>query len=289
MEVVSWYNTTNIGKFELQRSLRSSKGKRKADRLAGKHRVSPIRGHEMVSLLVKMGVAVAILTLASAMFLHNVSSSPSMLQNSLSTDGGISGRVLDANGQPITQMTIFAEREDIIIRPTPRGWTNKDGEFTIQGLMAGRYRLFSRKDEDGYPHTGFSFYTLGEGAEPLVEVYEHRTTPNVIIKLGPKAAVLVGRVVDSNTKQPLPHANITLRRVDHPERFLSTGLFWHGVKGGFRVLVPSLPFTIKVSEPGYQDWYFRRPSERAQASALLLPANSTKSLVVALRPRTRAK
>lgn len=240
-------------------------------------------------LLVNIGVAMTLLIMASAKFLPTVSSSSSTPQDNVSADGEISGRVVDADGQPVSQMTIFAERENMIIRPTPRGFTNQHGEFTIQGLIAGRYRLYSRKEDDGYPHTGFSFYTHGESAEPLVQVYEHRSIRNVIIKLGPKAAVLVGRVVDAATNQPLSHATITLRRVDQPKRFLSTGLFLQGVQGGFKVLVPSLSFTVKVSEPGYEDWYYKRSSERGQASALLLAPNSTKSLTIALRPSRRAK
>jgi hypothetical protein len=211
-----------------------------------------------------------------------------MPQNSVPARGGISGRVLDANGHPIGDAMVLADRPDIVIRPAPMGWTNKDGEFIIEDLMPGSYSLHGSKQEEGYPRTEFNFYDPNESGGLKVEVYERQTTQKVIIQLGPKAAVLVGQVVDASTSQPLRHANITVRRVDHPERFLSTGLFWHGVEGGFRLLVPSSPFTLKVSEPGYQDWYYRRSGERGQASALLLAPNNTKSLKVALRPRRKA-
>lgn len=239
----------------------------------------------MVTLIVKIALAVATLSVVSMIFLNNVSSSQPIPQNSVPARGGISGRVLDANDHPISDAMVLADRPDIVIRPTPMAWTNKDGEFIIEDLIPGSYSLHGSKQEEGYPRTEFNFYDPNESSGLKVEVYERQTTQKVIIQLGLKAAVLVGRVVDASTNQPLPHANITLRRVDHPERFLSTGLFWHGVKGGFRLLVPSLPFTVKVSEPGYQDWYYRKTGKENQPSALLLAPNSTKSLLVALRPR----
>ena len=148
--------------------------------------------------------------------------------------------------------------------------------------------LHSRKEEDGYPDTEFNFYDKTDTADPRVEVYGGQTTQGVTIKLGPKAAVLTGRVVDAISNQPLKEADITLRRVDQPERFISTGLYEHRIKGGFKTLVPSLPFTVKVSQNGYQDWYYKLPSNRTQASALLLAPNSTKELLIRLQP-LRAK
>jgi hypothetical protein len=183
---------------------------------------------------------------------------------------------------------VLAERTDIIIRPTPMAWSNKNGEFIIDGLIPGLYSLHGSKQEEGYPRTEFNFYDRSENADLKVEIYEQQTTQKVIIQLGPKAAVLVGRVVDASTNQPLHHADITLRRVDQPERFLRTGLTLPIEKGEFKLLVPSLPFTVKVSEDGYEDWYYRVPGEGKQASTLLLAPDSTKSLLVSLRPLRRA-
>ena len=83
---------------------------------------------------------------------------------------------------------------------------------------------------------------------------EHQAMQNVILQLGLKAGVLTLRVVDANSNQPLHHADITIRRVDLPDRYLSSGLSVE--EGEFKILVPSLPFTVKVSEKGYEDWYY---------------------------------
>jgi hypothetical protein len=216
----------------------------------------------MMSSLVKIAVAMAIVTLAIAQVLPNVSSSRPSRQNSVASDGGISGRVLDADGHPIRDALVLADNQRKVIRPMPTAWTNTNGEFTIQGLPPGLYSLHCSKQEAGYPRTEFNFYNAGENTDTQVKVYEHQTSLKVVIQLGPKAAVLVGRIVDATTNSPVREAQITVRRFDRPERFLSTGLFWHGVEGGFKLLVPALPFTLKVSAVGYQDWYYKSPGER---------------------------
>jgi Carboxypeptidase regulatory-like domain len=235
-------------------------------------------------------VTVVSVTVLSAGAVSLFSTASSNIPQSLeSQDGAIAGRVLDADGHPIPGVMVLAEITTGMIRPTPRAWTNKDGDYLIQSLPPGRYKLYSRKDEDGYPHTAFLLYYVGDDIEPTVEVGARQTTPNVILQRGLKAAVLEGIIVDATTNQPLKGAQLTVRRVDRPERFLSTGLFWHVdndplkfVEGGFKFLVPSLAFTLQVTAPGYKDWYYKMPGERNQASAILLAPGSTKKLSIAL-------
>jgi len=144
----------------------------------------------------------------------------------------------------------------------------------------------ARLEEDGYPRTEFNLYDSEAGADPQVEVLEHQTMQNVILQLGLKSGILTIRVVDANSNQPLHHADITIRRVDLPDRFMSTGLIVE--EGEFKIPVPSLPFTVKVSVKGYEDWYYKIAGEGNKASALLMAPNSTKKLLVALHPVGRS-
>jgi hypothetical protein len=235
----------------------------------------------MVSLTARILFGVLILTLAGAFFFQKTSMMP---QNPNSHFASILGRVLDADGKPVSGAIVSAEPADRIMLHLPSSFTNKNGEFALQGLMPGQYTLHTRKEEDGYPRTEFNFYDEHDTRDQIVAVYEGRTTQNVTIKLGPKAAVLTGHVVDAITNQPLKEADITVRRVDQPDRFLSTGLFDHGTRGDFKILVPSLPFTLKISQDGYRDWYFKLPNERTQGSPFLLAPNSTKKLLIRLQP-----
>ena len=187
-----------------------------------------------------VGIAVTLVVMTSVFF-HGASFSQSMPQKTASSGGVISGRVLDAEGKPIINATVTAEMANAI-GGIPNALTNKDGEFIIRGLRPGQYTLHARKEEDGYPRTEFNLYDAGTSTDPQVEVLEDQTMQNVIVQLGLKSGILTLRVVDANSNQPLHHADITIRRVDLPDRYLSSGLSVE--EGEFKILVPALPFTV---------------------------------------------
>ena len=207
----------------------------------------------------------------------------------LHANGSISGRVLDADGGPVQDVIVTAENIAVTTRNLPRAETNRRGEFTIQGLTPGQYELYTKKEKDGYPRTEFNLYNVGGIPTPQVAVFPQQTTQGITMQLGPKAAVLTGQVVDAVTKRPLNHADITVRRVDLPDRFLRTGLSLPVELGEFKLLVPSVALTVKVSETGYEDWYYDATDDRQRTSSLLLRANSTRHLLIALRPTKPSK
>lgn len=202
--------------------------------------------------------------------------------------GIASGRVLDADGRPVENVIVTAENHALPVRNLPRAETNREGEFTIGGLTPGRYELYTRKEEDGYPRTEFNLYDVGL-PNPEVRVSARQTAQGIIVRLGPRAALLTGQVIDAITKEPLRHADITVRRVDLPDRFLRTGLSLPVELGEFELLVPSVAFTVKVTETGYEDWYYTSGDEGQKMSSLLLEPNTTKHLLIALQRIKRAK
>jgi hypothetical protein len=207
--------------------------------------------------------------------------SVTVLKRADSPTGAISGRVLGADGQPIVYALVLAEKTDQTIQPTPRAWTNEQGEFLISDLAPGLYTIQTRKDEDGYPHSAFNLYDAGDPVETNVQVEPGSTAKRIVIHRTVKAASLEGLVVDEVTQAPVKNAQVTVRRVDKPDRFLTAGLNRLGTEGGFKVLVPSLPVTLKVSSLGYADWYYRESNQRGPGS-LSLPSGTTRNIVVSL-------
>ena len=206
--------------------------------------------------------------------------------NPVEETGTVSGRVLDADGQPVENVVVKAENMGVPTRLQPQTETNQDGEFTITRLTPGQYLLYTRKEEDGYPRTEFNLYDVGI-PNPEVTVSPRQTAQGITLRLGPKAALLTGQVIDAVTKEPLRHADITVRRVDLPNRYLRTGLALPVELGEFKLLVPSVAITVKVTEAGYEDWHYQSGAEKI--SSLLLAPNTTKHLVIALQPVKRAK
>lgn len=256
---------------------------------------------------VKIFSAITLLLAASAVSFYAASSSRSKLKaahiesddvsaaqaanqtsNPIEEYGKVSGRVLDADGRAVENVIVTVEDTAVPARNLPRAETNRDGEFTIAGLTPGRYTLYTKKEADGYPRTEFNLYDVGI-PNPEVAVYSRQTAQGIILRLGPKAALLTGQVIDAATKEPLKHADVTVRRVDLPHRFLRTGLSLPVELGEFKLLVPSVAFTVKVTETGYEDWYYKSDDEGQTTSSLLLEPNTTKHLLIALQRIKRAK
>src|SRR6266545_82118 len=205
-------------------------------------------------------------------------------QNRATRTGAIQGRVLNPEGRPVSGAEVHALRSDLTTGKLPAAYTDNRGRFLIEDLIPGRYTVSAAKNEDGYPNTSSAFHSFGRVNAPQVSVDSQKVTPGIVIRLGPKAARLVGYIVDVETNkaiQNLQNVQVTLRRVDHPDYAYSTG---PNLEGRFDLLVPSVPFTISVKALGYEVWHYRKDGSKEQAEALQLAPNTTKQLIISLRP-----
>lgn len=188
--------------------------------------------------------------------------------------GAITGRVLDADGRPVFNAEVQAFNTESGTGKVPTAYTDEQGVFLIKNLKPGAYRLPVAKEEDGYPPTDSTFYSVGFTQPQQVFVYERQMTSDVVLHLGPKLAKLAGRIVDSKTHKAVVTDGvlITLRRIDNPNypREISTN-----ENGEFSILVPPVPTTIEVSAPGY---------EKKHLGSLHLKQKEVKRLDISLNP-----
>jgi hypothetical protein len=197
--------------------------------------------------------------------------------------GGIEGRVMDDNGQPISGATVYAAKTDLLTGRIPHALTDKQGKFTFKGLPPGAYELSAKKDDDGYPNPDSAFHYGRAIAKVTVTVYESQVTRGVIVKIGNKMGVLVLHVINATTKRPIKNSKVTLRRLDNPEFKYITGPY--DAEGtNKKIPAPSSPFTIEVSAPGYEIWRYRKEGSQRQADSLQVAPSETKELTVPLRP-----
>src|SRR5689334_18664852 len=89
--------------------------------------------------------------------------------------GAISGRVLDAEGQPVRMAQVQALNTEFGMGKVPTAYTNKDGVFLIQNLPPGTYRIPVAKVEDGYPSVDSAFYYSISAQAQQVVVYGGKT------------------------------------------------------------------------------------------------------------------
>jgi Carboxypeptidase regulatory-like domain len=120
--------------------------------------------------------------------------------------GEINGTLTDQVGSPVAGATVYAVPQFLTFEgTTPRSVkTNARGEFDFRGgFQIGTYKLYARKDEDGYPDPLKGFYADLKVEAPSVALTEDHRSATVKVKLGDRAGVMAGRVIDADSGAPV--------------------------------------------------------------------------------------
>lgn len=198
--------------------------------------------------------------------------------------GAIEGQVLDSAGQPMAGVKVEAVpvgRRVSGLLPTTH--TDAEGKFFIDGVTPGANVLVTSKEEEGYASSFFPFFVVEPQSAPQVTVVNQQVTQDVQVHLGPKAAKLRGQVIDSESGKPIQNAEIVYIRADNPNLFYSASP--NLPEGGFEHLVPAVGLKVKVSAPGYEDWYYGSDGQQAHDQPLQLQPGATEELNISLQPR----
>jgi hypothetical protein len=197
--------------------------------------------------------------------------------------GAIEGQVLDAQGRPLAGAKVdgfpLQGQRDAGVLPTT--FTDQNGKFFLDGVMPGTHLISASKEEEGYPSTFFAFFVVDPKATSEVTVYNQQVTEGVLLRLGPKAAKLVGQIVDAQTGRPVNDAEMVLSRVDNPNHRYSIGP--NRGEGRFERLVPPVAFKLKVSARGYEEWNYGKDSN-GEAQYIQIAPDGRMELLIRLQP-----
>lgn len=119
--------------------------------------------------------------------------------------GEIKGTVVDQSGSPVASATVYAIPQGLALDDiAPRSVkTDSNGVFDFhRGLELRPYKLYSRKDADGYVNPLDEFYGDPDSALEVALTRKHPSS-TVKLKLGRQAAVISGKVFDVESGTPL--------------------------------------------------------------------------------------
>jgi hypothetical protein len=120
--------------------------------------------------------------------------------------GEIKGTVIDQDGSPVSFATVYAVPQGLTLDGvTPHSVkADSNGAFDLHGGLEFRsYKLYSRKDSDGYLNPLDAFYADGEYRPVEVALSREQPSATVIVKLGKQAAVISGKIMDAKSGMPL--------------------------------------------------------------------------------------
>lgn len=191
--------------------------------------------------------------------------------------GAVQGQVVSELGKPLSGVSVYTQPVDTKNLPTGKLHlvvTNENGDFVLGRVEPGVHLICAFKLEAFYPDTGAAAFAENLGALPRVQVEDGKLTRGVTVRLS-KGGKLTGTIVDSRNGQPLKDSRIRLSRRDDPRLFVSTN---PNEQARFEFVVPSKPFKVEVSAPGYKTWNSDRHGE-----AILVQAESTKDITIRLQ------
>jgi hypothetical protein len=187
-------------------------------------------------------------------------------------DCSVEGVVFDGDGHPLVEADVYALPGQDMLHPI---WakTDKEGRFIVHNLPPGRVYLHAYKESEDYPYDFFSFYIMPGERLPTVTVAPGATVKDIVIQLGAKAGHLKLKIEDVDGN-PVEDAQLTFTRPDVPH-------FYGRNVPKDSMLVPPVPFRLRVEAKGYEPWHYGGKDWEGQAG--LIKINSGEAFTVVVR------
>jgi hypothetical protein len=173
-------------------------------------------------------------------------------------------------------VSILSE-ECAVIGIEPTATSDDQGHFLLRGVPPGLDGVYAQKPEAGDPDTTAAIYLDDSALPPKVTVRSGETVAGVVVRLGNKAGLISGEVVEEENSQPVVAARVKISIPDNDRIMLSVGA---DRAGHFQLLVPARPVRLVVSAPGYSTWQFL--GSQGQPGIIRLEPQEKKDLSIRL-------
>lgn len=196
----------------------------------------------------------------------------------------INGVVRDDKNQSVSGVQVCAFPPNI--RPEQNvtcRLSDEEGKFTMVLGAGGIYTLIPGKSRDGYWPQRVPYFKDPVAKLNEVVLNEDNKSAFAIIYLGPKNGIIIGRSVDENTNLPVESVYFLMCHADRPR--VCWGTSAKNDKGEFRIPAAHVPFTLRASAEGYEDWVGLSGADRPDAGITVPPGTTTQ---LSIRMRRRA-
>jgi hypothetical protein len=198
--------------------------------------------------------------------------------------GVVRGRVVDETGRTVEGVSV--ECDPIDSRPSGSAvrtvQTDKAGNFLVDRLSFGSYKLFAMKESAEYPNMAFAFYS--NNVFPTVTLTAAIPAAEIILKVGPQAGAVEGTVRDGFSGNRV-NATFLLSRALNPDSWISMSQ-----PSDFKILVPpGADVLIEVSAQGYKTWHYGGASDVLRRPPVRLDSGKNMKLEIQLEPEEEGK
>jgi Carboxypeptidase regulatory-like domain len=209
--------------------------------------------------------------------------------NSPGPEGVISGTVVDEQGQPVKGAQIVITQWRTSADGSTQGQgkdsgtTDEAGRFRVDHVPMGKISVEASKHEEGYaPHL------TGTGGIETVTLTPDQPVAEVVLRVGPKAGMLLPTVKDKHTGNPINDFLVhwVVFDPDEPNRGSSGSA---GVSRWTRsvTLPPEKDLIVTISKRGYKNWLYSDPSDLSRPAFLRLQSGEQRELAVELEPQPK--
>jgi len=167
----------------------------------------------------------------------------------------VSGVLSDDAGHPFSGGNVCALQKNgsvVNVRDKVCAESDAQGKFVIRVSQPGTYQIIADKMSDGYMPSYYPFYRNAQASITEISLSEANANQSVAVKLPPQSGFITGKVIDEATDQRVPKFVVWVWQARDPNARTHQNV--NGQSGTFRILAPSLPFSMRVVADGYEDW-----------------------------------
>lgn len=176
----------------------------------------------------------------------------------------VSGTITDSTGSEVAHALVQAlprggnaQGGSVGNRPSPWIQGDSHGRFKIR-LSSGSYKIHAKDDVDGFPDPVYLLNSDSTATFPEITVGQNDIS-DVRVLLGKRGGILVGELIDQDSRGPVPHGKVTITDARNASAYVEV---FADDNGRFEFPVPSKPLLLSAAAAGYKTASFGGGTEQ---------------------------